>query len=299
MNRRHFLRTALSLAVLNACSSNKPPSLLVPPPPLLRPKIALALGGGAAKGFAHIGVIKTLEAQGITVDIVTGTSAGSVVGSLYAAGYNGFQLQTLAQQLDESNLRDLTLSTQGFIKGEKLQDFINQQVGNRPIEQLKLPFGAVATDLDNGKRIVFRVGNTGQAVRASCSIPNIFLPVTIRGRRYVDGGLSSPVPVSAALEMQADFVIAVDISSKARNGSPTGFLSLLDQSITIMGERLLNAELAHADVVIRPAVANLGAADFDARHTAILEGERATLAAIPLIKQKIVAKSQALTQGRP
>ena len=297
MQRRRFLAASLFL-LFSACATTPPPEPVTPPAALPKPRIALALGGGAAKGFAHIGVIKVLEAHGIHADIVTGTSAGSVVGSLYAAGYSGFQLQKVAQQLDEADLRDLTVSSQGFIKGEALQAYVNRLVGNRNIEKLGKPFGAVATDLSSGRRVVFRRGNTGQAVRASCSIPNVFIPPVIQGRRYVDGGLTSPVPVSAAREMGADLIIAVDISARARNGKAEGFLGLLDQSVTIMGARLLNQELKDADVVIHPSVGQIGGADFDARNRAILEGEKAAQQMMPLIRARIDAKARELAAAQ-
>ncbi len=263
---------------------------------MLKPKIGLALGGGAAKGFAHVGVIKVLEAAGLTPDLVTGTSAGSVVGSLYASGLSGMQLQSRAIQLDESNLTDWTLSSKGVIKGEKLQNWINAQVANKTMEQLPRPFGAVATELDSGRKVVFRLGNTGQAVRASASIPNVFLPVKIGNKSYVDGGLVSPVPVSAAREMGADFVIAVDISARPRKGAATGFLSMLDQSLNIMNGPALAQELKQADVVIRPQVQDIGSAQFDARHQAILEGERAAQAALPQIRQLLQQKAIAMNK---
>ncbi len=215
------LMPASLLVLLAACTITQAPTEISIPKTPVKPRVALALGGGAAKGFAHIGVIKVLEANGIVPDIITGTSAGSVVGSLYASGLNGMQLQAKAMQLDESELTDWTLSTKGFLKGEKLENYINTQLGNRPIEKLPRKLGIVATELDSGQKVVFRMGNTGQAVRASASIPNVFLPVVIGGKRYVDGGLVSPVPVSAAREMGADFVIAVDISAKPKPGKAT------------------------------------------------------------------------------
>jgi len=288
--------TLFAVSWLSACSLTQPgaqspgKTVVNPPPP--RVHIALALGGGAAKGFAHVGVIKVLEQNGIVPEIVTGTSAGSVVGSLYAAGYNGLQLEQIANRLDQSNLTDFTLSTQGFIKGQKLQDFINAEVKNRPIEKLNKRFGAVATDLDSGERIVFRIGNTGQAVRASASVPNVFLPVDIQGRRYVDGGLTSPVPVSAAREMGADLVIAVDISARPKAGKASGFLSMLDQSLNIMSTAALAHELKQADVVIHPQVLEMGATAFDQRNEAIQAGEKAALAALPQIRARLQQKQQ-------
>lgn len=243
--------------------------------PSRAPIIALALGGGGAKGFAHIGVIKVLESHGIKPKIVTGTSAGSFVGSIYASGKTPFQLQELALKLDESDIRDLTFSTQGFITGQKLQDFVNKQVNSKPIQQFPIRFAAVATQLDNGKKTAFNQGNAGQAVRASCSIPNVFVPATINGVRYVDGGLVSPIPVQTARDMGADIVIAVDISARPDGSKATGLMGLLDQTINIMGQQSINQELQQADVVIKPSVGNLGVMDLEARHHSILEGEKA------------------------
>ncbi len=165
---------------------------------LVPPKIALALGGGAARGFAHIGVIKALEANGIVPDMVVGTSAGSLVGALYAGGYGGFDLQRVALHMDDSIIADWSLPDRGFIKGEAVQNFVNQAVQNRSLEKLNKPFGVVVTDLQSGAMVVFRTGNTGMAVRASSSVPGVFQPFAINGREFVDGGLVSPVPVRAA-----------------------------------------------------------------------------------------------------
>ncbi|WP_233164286.1 patatin-like phospholipase family protein [Chromobacterium sp. ASV23] len=281
-------------ALLAGCSTSKVPEAPAPAP--VKVKIGLALGGGAAKGFAHIGVIKVLEGAGIVPDVITGTSAGSVVGSLYASGLNGVQLQQRAMALDQADLTDWTLSTKGVLKGEKLQNWINAQVGNKPLEKLPRPFGAVATELDSGRKVVFRVGNTGQAVRASASIPNVFLPVKIGGKRYVDGGLVSPVPVSAAREMGAQFVIAVDITARPKPGKAVGFLSMLDQSLNIMNGPALALELKQADVVIRPDVLDIGSADFDSRNQAILEGEKAAQQMLPQIRKLLQQKSLELAK---
>ena len=247
--------------------------------------VALALGGGASKGFAHIGVLKVLHENHIPVHIVTGTSAGALVGSLYASGMSPARLQTEAIQMEKADIVDLTLSTRGFIRGEKLQSWINAKVGNRPIQQFPLKFAAVATEFGTGKMTVFNSGNAGQAVRASASIPNVFLPVEIRGKQYVDGGLSAPVPVSAAKRLGANVVIAVDISAKPARISQSGFFSYLDQSLNIMSTPALNSELAKADVVIKPQVQHLGAVGgFDEKAHAIKLGEDATRAALPQIR---------------
>jgi len=249
--------------------------------------IGVALGGGAAKGFAHIGVIKMLEANGLTPSYVAGTSAGSVVGALYASGMDAFALQEKAVGLDEASIRDLQFSSGGLVKGQKLEDYVNEQVQRRPLEKLSKPFVAVATRLEDGERTVFARGNTGQAVRASSSVPGVFQPVTIGKFHFVDGGVVSPVPVDAARQLGADIVVAVDISSRARGQTPTDMLGALGQSITIMGQKLGQAELTRADVIIRPKVLDIGPADFTQRASAILEGEKAALAAMPQIRARI------------
>ena len=288
---------AAAACLLAACAS----APVQPPPakpavssmPMPTPRIGLALGGGAAKGFAHIGAIKMLEANGIQADIVAGTSAGSVVGALYASGMTPYQLQQQAFALDESKIRDVSLFSGGLVKGQKLQDYVNALLKQRPMQSFPKPFGAVATELSTGKRTVFARGNAGQAVRASSSIPGVFEPTSIGGLRYVDGGVVSPVPVDAARELGADLVIAIDISSKAGGNSPESMLGIVNQSITIMGQKLGEQELARADIVIRPRVGQIGAADFERKNVAILEGERAAQAAVPQIRAKIAAWQRA------
>ncbi|MEY4591743.1 MAG: hypothetical protein RIR18_638 [Pseudomonadota bacterium] len=255
--------------------------------PYTKPKIALALGGGAARGFAHIGVIKALEAQGIVPDIVVGTSAGAVVGALYAGGYDAAALQQIAQRLDESLFADWTFGGRGFLKGDALQDFINNRLRNRVIEQLNKPFAAVATDLNTGKPVVFRSGDTGLAVRASAAVPGVFQPAQFRGQTYVDGGLTSPVPIKAAHDMGATFVIAVDISAQPLGQPIDSMTNILWQTITIMGGVIGQIETKQADILIRPHMPYVKSWDFNARYRALQEGEKAAQAAMPLIKQKI------------
>ena len=250
-------------------------------------RIGIALGGGAAKGFAHIGVIKMLEANGFAPAVVSGTSAGSVVGALYASGMNAFEMQEKAVALDEAKIRDLQLSSGGLVLGQKLEDYVNEQVRRKPLEQMAKPFVVVATRLEDGERTVFARGNTGQAVRASSSVPGVFQPVTIGKYHFVDGGIVSPVPVDAARQLGADIVVAVDISHKARGQTPGNMLGALNQSIAIMGQKLGQAELARADVIVRPQVLDIGPADFTQRAAAILEGEKAALAVMPQIRERI------------
>ncbi|UOO86621.1 patatin-like phospholipase family protein [Neisseria arctica] len=276
---------ALTALTLTACGTtrtapDKPTTAAKP-----RAVVGLALGGGASKGFAHIGVIKVLQQNNIPVDIVTGTSAGAVVGSLYASGMSADRLELEAEILEKADVVDLTLSTTGFIRGQKLQDYINRKVGNRPMQNLPKKFAAVATDLETGRMVSFNTGNTGQAVRASVSIPNVFQPTVIGSRRYVDGGLTAPVPVTAARNMGANVVIAVDISAKPAKLSGSGFFAYLDQSLNIMSTSALNQELGKATVVIKPKVQQLGAiGGFDQKTQAIKLGEDAARAALPQIR---------------
>ena len=290
------------LAACGGGTKETPPATPAPVVKVAPPKIGIALGGGAAKGFAHIGVIKMLEANGYTPVVVSGTSAGSVVGALYASGLDAFAMQEKAVALDQSSIRDVRLFSGGLIQGQKLQDYVNAQVDNKPLHQLKRPLAVVATRLEDGHRTVFTRGNVGQAVRASSSIPGVFEPVTIAGKTYVDGGVVSPVPVDAARELGAEVVIAVDISSKASGQRPTGLLGTVNQSISIMGQRLGEQELARADVVIRPKVLDIGAADFEQKGRAILEGEKAALAALPQIRaavERARLKKQAAANAAP
>jgi NTE family protein len=285
----------LLLLGVTACANTK-----VAPPVAERPpaKIALALGGGAARGFAHIGVIKALEAQGISADIIAGTSAGSVVGALYAAGFNGFQIQELSMSMDEAEVIDgsgmyrciaetVVSDKRGCIKGEALQDFINRNVKYRPIERLDKTFAAVATNLSNGEMMVFQTGNTGMAVRASSSVPVFFQPVTINSKDYVDGGLVTPVPVSVARSLGADFVIAVDISDRPQDRATTGIVDILWQTFTIFGQTINRYELPKADIVIRPVTYGIPATDMSGRNIAVLEGEKAVAAILPELKAKL------------
>ncbi|TAK69856.1 MAG: patatin-like phospholipase family protein [Betaproteobacteria bacterium] len=290
-----LLAAGLALSLLAACAAPVKPT--PPPPPVAlkpAPKIGLVLGGGAARGFAHIGAIKTLEAQGIVPDMIVGTSAGAVVGALYAAGNGGFELHKLALQMEEGQVSDWSLPDRGVIRGEALQNFINRAIGQRPLEKLSRLFAAVATDLQSGEAMVFRSGNTGMAVRASSSVPGVFQPVKINGREYVDGGLVSPVPVKAARDMGADFVIAVDISDQPRYGNTKSTIDVLLQTFAIMGQSIVRYELRDADVVIRPQISGLKATDFQDRHMAVIEGEKAVAAALPEIKAKLAK----LREGR-
>ena len=277
-----FSIVAASLVfVMASCA---PKEVKPPPKPA---KIAIVLGAGASKGFAHIGVLKVLESNKIPIHMIVGTSAGSFVGSLYAYGYNAFQLQKMSFSIEKGDILDITIPDNGFIKGEKLEEYINEKVKNTPIENLRIPFYSVATDLQNGQEVVFGKGNTGTAVRASCSIPGIFNPVKISDRIYVDGGVVSPVAVEAAKRLGADAIIAVDISANIGGKLPEGAIETMLQSISIMYSKLSSLQLTKADIVIRPKVGYIGPGDFSKRHEAVLEGEKAALGALPEINNLI------------
>lgn len=258
----------------------------IKPPP--RPaKIALVLGAGVSRGFAHIGVLKILESNKIPIHMIVGTSAGSFVGSIYAYGFTAFQLQKMSFSIERGDIVDLTIPDNGFVKGEKLEEYINTLLNNTPIEKLRIPFYAVATDIQNAQEVVFGKGNTGTAVRASCSIPGIFRPVKVGDRTYVDGGVVSPVAVDAAKRYGADFVIAVDISSDIGDRPPESTIETILQSVSIMYSKLSSIQLSKADIVIRPKVGYIGSSDFTKKHEAVLEGEKAAIEALPDINNLI------------
>ncbi len=314
MRSRNFGRDLLALALvslLSACQTltsalppvaPKPPETPAPPPVVLAPvvpmapkppprppRIGLALGGGAARGYAHIGVIQVLEDAGIRPTLVAGTSAGSLVAALYASGKTGAELANVALTMDEGAITDWAFPARGVIRGEALARFVREQTGGRLIEQMKLPLGIVATDLDSGTAILFQRGDTGAAVRASSSVPAVFQPVKIGEREYVDGGLVSPVPVRFARQMGAELVIAIDISSPPEGAATDGVMRMLLQTFAIMGKSINQFELRDADIVLRPALIGVASSDFTSRVRAIRSGREAAQAQLGEIKARIAA----------
>ena len=230
-----------------------------------RPLLGLVLGAGGARGFAHVGVIKALEAAGLEADVVVGTSSGALVASLYAGGMKAQTLVALALQLEDNDIFDFTLFGPGKVQGVRLQDFVNRTLNDRLIEGLQKPFAAVAAQRESGRMAVFNRGNTGIAVRASASVPQLFWPVMINGQSYVDGGIANRVPVSLARKMGAEVVIAVDISRRAA------------------------AEADAADIVIRPATIRSRINDFQHRQANIAAGEAAAQDVIKQIRERMAA----------
>ena len=259
------------------------------------PRVGLALGGGAARGFAHVGVIQVLEQHGIRPDLVVGTSAGSLVAALYASGQSAATLEREALAMDEAMLTDWTMPLfgRGMLRGEALARYVRRAVDGKLIEQMPLPLGILATDLGNGEGVLFRRGDAAQAVRASSAVPGVFVPVTIAGRDYVDGGLVAPVPVNQARSMGAEVIIAVDISSDPQGNDANGWLKVLLQTTAIMGQSINRQTLQAADVIaVRPALSGVGSADFAARQRSIEAGRAAMLAALPRLKVEL-AKGRA------
>lgn len=286
-----------AVAVLAGCASGprEPETPIAPPAAVAKvpPRVGLALGGGAARGFAHVGVLQVLEEAGIKPDLVVGTSAGSLVAALYASGRNGQQLQQVAMTMDEAAFADWTLPlfNRGVLRGEALGRYVNGQVNNRLIENMAVPLGIVATDLNTGQGVLFRRGDTGTAVRASSAVPAVFVPVKIGSQEFVDGGLVSPVPVRYARQMGGEVIIAVDISS-APEGNPSGdSIHLLLQTFAIMGKSINSWELKDAEVPVRPALAGMSGADFAGKRRAIDAGRAAMLAALPKLKAAMEAKA--------
>jgi NTE family protein len=300
MNDRLKTWVAATLVILLAagCASPppSPPVAVVPAPAAVKrpPRIGLALGGGAARGFAHVGVLQVLEENGIRPDLVVGTSAGSLVAALYASGHGGRELQQLAETMEEAAITDWTLPffNRGMFRGEALARYVDAQVGHRLIEQMPVRLGIVATDLASGAGVLFERGDTGTAVRASSAVPAVFLPVHIGSHDFVDGGLVAPVPVHYARQMGAELVIAVDISAAPEGNHASDTLQVLLQTFAIMSKSINRYELQEADLVVRPALVGFGSADFASRAKAIAAGRAAMQSLLPQLKAAIAAKAR-------
>jgi len=258
--------------------------------------VCLALGSGAARGLAHIGVLAVLEKEGIPVDMIAGTSAGAAIGAIYASGMNTGQMK---EQVLEAGwkkiapLIDPSLPKTGLIKGKKVKDLLSSYVGgNIKFSDLKIPFACVATDIDTGEEVVISRGSVPEALRASISVPAIFTLVKREGRYLVDGGLVNPVPVSVARRMGADFIIAVNVMPDVidrveKIGKEPNIFQIIIQSIYIATYSLIRSSMEGADIVIEPDVANIGASEFLKAPELVWQGEKAAQIAIPEIKRKL------------
>ena len=271
-------------------------------------KIGLALGGGYARGLAHVGVLEVLEREGIPIDIIAGTSIGSAVGALYARQKDAAQVKKEAMSLDWKRLAillDPIFSKGGLLGGKRIMNLLRRFIGDVKFNDLEIPLACIATDLFTGEEVVLNEGSVIEAVRASISIPLIFSVVNWEGRYLVDGGLVNQVPISVAKQMGADFVIAVDITpskgerasflAKHKEGKGPGILQVMAQTIYLSSYR--NAEMSsqHADVIIHPSLAHIGPGEFYRARECILEGELAALDHIPHIKRLLTAVSPSST----
>jgi NTE family protein len=287
MKYARILSVVLSLSLLVSCATTQP----VPDAEAPKPKVALVLGGGAARGFAHIGVIRVLEQEKIPIDMIVGTSVGSLIGAIYASHLNSFELEWTAFALERDHVFDFgvlnTFTGMGPVKGDKLEEFVRAKVAVADIEHLKVPFAAVATDLNRGTRVVLDRGSVARAVRASSAIPGVFTPVQHLGRMLVDGGVVDNIPIAVAREKGADIVIAVDISENVTNYNVTNVVDVVLQSVNIMFKENVDYRKKNADILISPAVGNVAMLDFTEKKRCMQAGIDAARDAVAEIKSKI------------
>ncbi|MCK9418715.1 MAG: patatin-like phospholipase family protein [Nitrospirae bacterium] len=285
MQIKKLFLAVLCINLIVACASTKGPLVTDQP----KPKIALVLGGGAARGFAHVGVIRALEQEKIPIDMIIGTSVGSLIGAIYAYDTNSFELEWTAFSLEKDHVFDYGIfsafTSMGLAKGEKLEAFVKSKVPVANIEDLKLPFAAVATDLNRGTRVVIDHGSVARAVHASSAIPGVFNPVEHQGKLLVDGGVMDNIPISVAREKGADIVIAVDISENVINFNITNVIDVMLQAVSIMSREIVNFKKKDADVLIVPAVGDVGMLDFSQKKRCMQAGIEATQRAMPEIRE--------------
>lgn len=290
------LQLAASAALVAGCASGptdyRGPGVAAHSPEVLprgqRPVVALVLGSGGKRGFAHVGVLKVLAEASIKPDLVVGTSVGAIVGVLYAAGLSPDELHRAAEEFDPRMLAEPVIGGRyivgrGFFSSERIQRFVNRHVG-KPIEELPLPFAAVATDAQTGELMVFNRGEAGMAVRASATQPVLFEPVRIEGRDYVDGGLVAPLPVAVARRLGAVRVIAVNVAFTPEEMPLDHPLDMAWQTMQIMGATLNRAQRQDADVLIEPELKGLSDWSAFDRRLVIERGEQAARAALPAIR---------------
>jgi NTE family protein len=286
------------LALCASCTTTQgPPAAGMP-----RPRIALVLGGGAARGFAHIGIIRTLEQEKIPIDMIVGTSVGSLIGAIYASDMNSFDLEWTAFALEKDDVFDYALLSaitgMGPVKGDKLEAFVRNKIPVANIENLKLPFAAVATDLNRGTRVVLDRGSVAKAVHASSAIPGVFSPVDFQGKLLVDGGVVDNIPIDVAREKGADIVIAVDISENVTNFNITNVVDVMLQAVSIIMNENTKQKKKDADVLISPAVGNVAMLDFTQKKRCMQAGIEATQRAVPAIREKIDAWEKMKVSGK-
>lgn len=258
-----------------------------------RPVVGLALGGGMARGCAHVGVLRELERHQIPIDLIAGTSVGSLIGGAYASGLSPDQVGELALTINWSDLGRATVSLMGFYNSERTEDYVRKHFPVTEFEQTRIPFGAVATDIQSGRMVVFTEGSIPLAIRASCAMPVFYTPVMVNGRMMVDGGLVGHIPASVARMMGADIVIAVDVNSQHLPiPQPTNMFSIMSQSLSIMGRSAVSYIYSDADVVVRPEIENVRPDDLSKAAYMIAAGEEAVRRVIPKIRKLLTPRKQ-------
>jgi NTE family protein len=287
----------------HAAGASSPPATTAPP---ARPageaaaslRVGLALGGGSARGFAHIGVLKSLDQAGIRPEVVVGTSAGALVGAFYAAGMTPWQIEEAALRTREMDMADFaSTNRRGMLVGDSLARFVNDSLKGARIEDMRIRYAAVATDLRSGELTLLRSGPVSDAVRASCSIPGVFVPREMAGRELVDGGLVSPLPVRSARQLGCDFVIAVDVGTRPHRESLPGMYEVILQSFEIMGRALAEQEAQGADLVLRPDTSRYASSDFNARREMIQLGYEAAQRALPELQRRLRSPAARTRRG--
>lgn len=262
-----------------------PASLLVRPP-APRMGVSLALGGGFARGYAHLGVLQVFQENGIPVTAVAGSSVGSILGAAYASGA---ELPCIVAKCREIRFRDFAkwrVSRYGLASNERLGALVHKLFGSRQFEDFDIPLAVVATDLGNGEPVIFRQGNLAEAIRASCAFPGLFEPVQIGTRCLADGGLVAPVPTKAAREMGGGIVVGVSVGlHDGQRGAPTNIFQVVSRAVSAAQKHQLEGWERYADLVLRPSVQSLAWDDFDRIDEAIKAGAVAARTAIPRIKQ--------------
>ena len=251
-------------------------------------KVGIALGGGGARGFAEIGVLRVLEREKIPISYVAGTSVGSLIGALYCDQGRVVDLEYYAMTIENEDIFDynyFSILSGGIIKGDKLEQFLSTNLKNKVLEDLSIPLVVVATDLRTGEKVGFETGSIPIAVHASCAIPGIFQPVKIGNRLFIDGGVSDQVPVSFLKDKALDFIIAVAIPPEIPSDPPQKTSDIIRHSLSIMFSKISDCSFSDADVIIRPKCGDVKFHDFSKRRELILAGEEATMEVMPKIRE--------------
>jgi len=258
------------------------------------PAIGVALGGGFARGIAHIGVLKVLEEEGIPVRMIAGTSVGAIMGAAYCSGLTIAELEEVAHKVRFTTFARWTLSRYGFATNDRMVPFLTRILKVRTFEELRIPLGVTATDFNTGKGAVFTSGSIIEPVRASCAYPGMFLPIAIDGRWLVDGMLSYPVPTRPLRAMGAERVLAVHLKGQwSKTSAPRHFFDVIGQSFAIAQDMMSSVWRSAADVVIEPDVAGFDYDDFKRAGELIRVGELAMRRALPEVRKWIEAPAKA------